>query len=167
MNLQDRRASCAKSFTCSASASPNKPCTSMPGRSAILRRRPRLGNAGFASCAHWLSWRVGWDRGTVADRLRVANKLPTLPKVAAKLEAGELSYSKARAIARVATPASEEVLLLYAKHLPAAQLERVCAKVKIVAAAASSMIPRSPRSPRLLAPPTPRANSRAAAPMAS
>jgi Domain of unknown function (DUF222)/HNH endonuclease len=87
---------------------------------------------GFASCAHWLSWRVGWDRGTAADRLRVANKLPSLPKVAAKLEAGELSYSKARAIARVATPATEEVLLIYAEHLPAAQLERVCAKVKIV-----------------------------------
>jgi hypothetical protein len=87
---------------------------------------------GFASCAPWLSWRVGWDRGTAGDRLRVANKLPTLPKVAAKLEAGELSYSKARAIARVATPATEEVLLRYAEHLPAAQLQRICAKVKIV-----------------------------------
>lgn len=87
---------------------------------------------GFQSCAHWLSWRVGWSLATARDRVRVANRLPALPKVAAKLESGELSYSKARAIARVATPEIEEALLVYAKHLPAAQLERVCGKVNMV-----------------------------------
>ena len=86
----------------------------------------------FQSCAHWLSWRVGWDLATARDRVRLANRLPALPKVRAKLEAGELSYSKARAIARVATPVNEEVLLLYAEHLPAAQLERVCGKLHTV-----------------------------------
>jgi Domain of unknown function (DUF222) len=87
---------------------------------------------GFQSCAHWLSWRVGWDLRTARDRVRVANKLPGLPKVAAKLEAGELSYSKARAIVRVATSATEDALLVYAANLPAAQLEKVCSKLRVV-----------------------------------
>lgn len=87
---------------------------------------------GFQSCAHWLSWRVGWDLSTARDRVRLANRLPELPKVTAKLASGELSYSKARAIARVATPEIEDALLIYAEHLPAAQLERVCGKLHFV-----------------------------------
>jgi hypothetical protein len=87
---------------------------------------------GFSSCAHWLSWRVGWDLSTARDRVRLASRLPGLPRVAAKLAAGELSYSKARAIARVGTPANEEALLVHAEHLPAAQLERLCGKLHTV-----------------------------------
>jgi Domain of unknown function (DUF222)/HNH endonuclease len=87
---------------------------------------------GFQSCAHWLSWRVGWDLATARDRVRLANRLPELPKVSAKLQSGELSYSKARAIARVATPTTEDSLLHYAEYCPAAQLEKVCGKLRIV-----------------------------------
>jgi hypothetical protein len=87
---------------------------------------------GFQSCAHWLSWRVGWDLATARDRVRLANRLPKLPKVSAKLQAGELSYSKARAIARVATPTTEDSLLHYAEYCPAAQLEKVCGKLHTV-----------------------------------
>src|ERR1041384_5306014 len=31
---------------------------------------------GALSCAHWLSWRVGWSLGTARDHVRVARKLP-------------------------------------------------------------------------------------------
>jgi Domain of unknown function (DUF222) len=87
---------------------------------------------GFQSCAHWLSWRVGWDLATARDRVRVAHQLARLPKVQAAMEAGEISYSKVRAIARVATPQTEETLLVYAEHAPAAQLEKICQKVRVV-----------------------------------
>jgi len=34
---------------------------------------------GFRSCAEWLSWRVGLDRGTARERVRVARALGALP----------------------------------------------------------------------------------------
>jgi Domain of unknown function (DUF222) len=87
---------------------------------------------GFQSCAHWLSWRVGWDLSTARDRIRVAHQLAGLPKVEAAMAAGELSYSKARAIARVATPHTEELLVQYAEYAPAAQMEKICQKLRMV-----------------------------------
>src|SRR5882672_12400383 len=60
-------------------------------------------NTGFLSCAHWLSWRVGLDRGAARERVRVARALGALPQLAQALARGELSYSKVRALTRVAT----------------------------------------------------------------
>src|SRR5438309_7660061 len=54
-------------------------------------------NTGFCSCAEWLSWRVGLDRGAARERVRVARALATLPRLARALARGELSYSKIRA----------------------------------------------------------------------
>jgi hypothetical protein len=83
---------------------------------------------GFPSCAHWLSYRVGWDLGTARERVRVAKALVELPKVDAALAEGKLSYSKARAITRVATPVIEPKLLQYAEVCTASQLETICRK---------------------------------------
>jgi Domain of unknown function (DUF222) len=68
-------------------------------------------NNGFTSCAAWLSWRVGLDAGAARERVRVAHALGSLPRLAEALARGELSYSKVRALTRVATPESEERLL--------------------------------------------------------
>src|SRR5712691_11879269 len=68
-------------------------------------------NTGFSSCAAWLSWRVGLDLGAVRERVRVARALETLPRLAQALARGELSYSKVRALTRVATPETEARLL--------------------------------------------------------
>ncbi|MBA3538394.1 MAG: DUF222 domain-containing protein [Deltaproteobacteria bacterium] len=88
--------------------------------------------AGCQSCAHWLSWRAGIGMSAAREQVRVARKLGELPKVAAAIERGELSYSKVRAITRVATPATEETLIGYAEHLCGGQLETVCAKFRMV-----------------------------------
>ena len=56
------------------------------------------------SCAHWLSWRLGWTTATARDRLRVAHALAQLPVLSAVVETGQVSYSKARATTRVAPP---------------------------------------------------------------
>src|SRR3989454_3523841 len=68
-------------------------------------------NTGFCSCAAWLSWRVGLDLGAARERVRVARALGTLPLLADALARGELSYSKVRALTRVATPETEARLL--------------------------------------------------------
>jgi Domain of unknown function (DUF222)/HNH endonuclease len=102
---------------------------------ADLRRFDEAGGwhtQGFASCAHWLSWRVGWDPATARERVRVARALIALPKVNAALAAGTLSYSKARAITRVATPKIETALLQYAEVCTASQLETICRKYQAV-----------------------------------
>jgi 5-methylcytosine-specific restriction endonuclease McrA len=80
---------------------------------------------GFRSCAHWLSWRVGMDRGTARERVRVARALGSLPRLADALAHGELSYAKVRALTRVATPDTEERLLAVGKAGTACHVERI------------------------------------------
>lgn len=59
---------------------------------------------GLRSCAHWLSWRAGMSLRTATEHVRVAHALTHLPLVAAAFAEGTLSYSKVRAITRVAVP---------------------------------------------------------------
>jgi hypothetical protein len=83
---------------------------------------------GFRSCASWLSWRVGWTLGTAREHVRVANALGSLPAIDGALGRGELSYSKVRALTRVATPENEAVLLEQARLITGHQLETLCRK---------------------------------------
>src|SRR5258706_3051933 len=80
---------------------------------------------GFKSCAEWLSWRVGIDLSAAYERVRVARALPTLPLISAAFARGEVSYSKVRALTRVATPETEERLLQFARSGTAAHVERL------------------------------------------
>src|SRR2546422_2850911 len=82
-------------------------------------------NTGFRSCAAWLSWRVGLDLGAARERVRVARALGTLPLLAEALARGELSYAKARALTRVATPETEVRLLGVGRAGTAAHVERI------------------------------------------
>src|SRR3990172_4069630 len=82
-------------------------------------------NTGFRSCAAWLSWRVGVDRGAGRGRVRVARALETLPLLAQALARGQVSYAKVRALTRVATPETEARLLGVARAGTAAHVERI------------------------------------------
>jgi hypothetical protein len=82
-------------------------------------------NTGFRSCAAWLSWRVGLDLGASRERVRVARALGTLPLLAQSLARGELSYAKVRALTRVATPDTEERLLVVGRSGTAEHVERI------------------------------------------
>jgi hypothetical protein len=55
----------------------------------------------------------------------VARALPELPKISASFSEGKISYSKVRAMTRVATPINEEYLLGIARHGTAAHVEKV------------------------------------------
>ena len=57
--------------------------------------------------------------------MRVANALAGLPKISASFAKGELSYSKVRAMTRVATPDNEDFLLNIAHHGTAHHMERL------------------------------------------
>jgi hypothetical protein len=87
-------------------------------------------NAGATTCAAWLSWRIGMNENAARERLRIAHALRDLPKVADAMRTGTLSYSKVRAIVRVATPKMEDRLLEYARYTTASQLERICRGVR-------------------------------------
>ena len=88
--------------------------------------------AGALSCAHWLSWRVGMDLGAAREKVRVARKLTELPAIDEALKKGEISYSKVRAMTRVATAANEGDLLSMARCATGAQLEKICRLKRMV-----------------------------------
>jgi Domain of unknown function (DUF222)/HNH endonuclease len=80
---------------------------------------------GFHSCAQWLCWRVGLDPGAAREKVRVARALGALPLLSEAMRRGEISYSKVRALTRIATPANEEGLLDFARAGTAAHVERL------------------------------------------
>ncbi|HEU4728432.1 MAG TPA: DUF222 domain-containing protein [Kofleriaceae bacterium] len=112
---------------------------------ADLRQFDALGGwhlQGARTCAHWLAWRVGWDLVTARERVRVARKLGECPATDDALRRGELSYSKVRAILRVATPANEALLLECARLSTASQLETLSRKYARVQAHDDDASPR-------------------------
>ena len=80
---------------------------------------------GFRSCAHWLNWRTGIAMGPAREKVRVARALAKLPRLSAEMRRGALSYSKVRALTRVATPDTEERLLGFSRYATAAHVERL------------------------------------------
>ena len=85
---------------------------------------------GAMSCAHWLTWRIGLDQGAAREKVRVARALGSLPLIDAAFAAGRLSYSKVRAITRVATPENEQNMLDVSLAATGAQLERICRGIR-------------------------------------
>ncbi|MCZ0934926.1 MAG: DUF222 domain-containing protein [Gemmatimonadetes bacterium] len=81
--------------------------------------------SGWRSCAHWLNWRAGISLCAARERLRAARRLAELPLTSAEMEKGRLSWSKVRALTRVATAESEARLVEFALHHTASQVERL------------------------------------------
>ncbi len=79
---------------------------------------------GMASCAHWLSWQCGIGPVAAREKVRTARALESLPKIAEAFGEGRLSYSKVRALTRVATAATEATLLHIALNGTAVHVER-------------------------------------------
>ncbi|PYN52857.1 MAG: hypothetical protein DMD92_21020, partial [Candidatus Rokuibacteriota bacterium] len=94
---------------------------------ALIREFDARGgwNNGFSCCAAWLTWRVGLAPGAAREHVRVARALGTLPLLAQALARAELSYSKVRALTRVATPETEERLLAVGRAGTTEHVERI------------------------------------------
>jgi hypothetical protein len=85
---------------------------------------------GFRSCTEWLGFHCGYGPGAAREHLRVARALADLPKISAAFAAGELSYSKVRAMTRVARPENEDFLMMVAKHGTASHVERLVSQYR-------------------------------------
>jgi hypothetical protein len=91
-------------------------------------------DAGASSMVSWCSWRIGMSRSAAYEHLRVGRALAELPLIDRAMAEGLLSYSKVRALTRVARPQNEEVMLNLGRAASAAQLERICRELRRAAA---------------------------------
>lgn len=87
---------------------------------------------GFHTCAHWLNFKCSIGMNTARERVRVANALGKLPKIDARFATGALSYSKVRAMTRIADESNEDYLLMIAKHGTAYHVEKLVSKTRRV-----------------------------------
>ena len=87
------------------------------------------------SCAAWLAWKCQIAPGTAREQVRVARALRDLPVTCGEFGAGRLSYSKVRALTRIAVPATEAGLVQMAAPMTAGQLERFVRAHRQVSAA--------------------------------
>ncbi len=93
---------------------------------AELDERNGWHGGGIRSCGHWLAWQCGLSPGAAREHVRVARALRDLPLIESAFAAGRLSYSKVRALTRVAAPDCEAELLEFAVCATASQTERLC-----------------------------------------
>ena len=88
-------------------------------------RREAYGQWECRSTAHWLEWKCGLAAGTAREHVRVARAIAALPLIREAFSRAELSYSKVRALTRVAGPDTEAELLELAAEMTGSQLDRV------------------------------------------
>jgi hypothetical protein len=88
-------------------------------------RRAGYEQWGCYSVVRWLGWHCGLDARAARDKVRVAHALEALPTITEEFAAGRLSFSKVRALSRIATPMNEGDLVMLAQHATAAQVERI------------------------------------------
>jgi hypothetical protein len=92
---------------------------------AALDDEAPWGAWGLASCAHWLNWRCGIGMNAAREKVRVAHALKPLARISAAFASGELSFSKVRALTRIANADNEAELLDLARYATAAQVEKL------------------------------------------
>lgn len=82
---------------------------------------------GAATCAHWVAGALDIEVSTVREWLRIGRKLAVLPPIDAAFDEGRLSYSKVRALTRVATAENAAELCAIAERVPAGRLAHAIA----------------------------------------
>jgi hypothetical protein len=78
---------------------------------------------GLKDAAEWLAYRCDLGRSAAYEKVRVARALRTLPAISECFSTGELSYSKVRALTRVASDHNEQELLDFALRTTAVRVE--------------------------------------------
>jgi len=85
---------------------------------------------GLCSCAHWLNFKCGIGMNAAREKVRVAHALGKLPKINKAFAKGVMSYSKVRAITRIANESNEDYLLMIAEHGTAHHVEKLVSKYR-------------------------------------
>jgi hypothetical protein len=86
------------------------------------------GLPGLVSCAHWLNFKCGIGMNAAREKVRVAHALKDLPRISEAFRRGELSYSKVRAMTRIADASNEDYLMMIARHGTAHHVEKLVSK---------------------------------------
>jgi hypothetical protein len=103
------------------------------GQRQLLRLVPKLDASdewvldGAASCAHWVASALHIEVCTVREWLRIGRALVGLPTIDGAFEDGRLSYSKLRALTRLANAENEAELCAIAERVPAGRLPHALA----------------------------------------
>lgn len=87
---------------------------------------------GYRSCTAWLNAQCGMSPSAANDRLRAGYALEKLPVIRQLFELGELSWSKVRALTRIATPENERELASRALEQSASEIERSVRRYRFV-----------------------------------
>jgi hypothetical protein len=95
------------------------------------------------NCAEWLTWRCDLSMTTATEKVRVAHALKILPAISRGFARGELSYSKVRALTRVANRHNEEELLAFAMRHTATQVAERCRELRCGTAASTDEAARA------------------------
>jgi hypothetical protein len=90
---------------------------------AEFDRRNAWAGYGLRSCAHWLNWKCGIAMSPAREKVRTARALEGLPNINTAFQTGELSFSKVRAMTRIATVENEDHLLSIAEYGTAQHME--------------------------------------------
>ncbi|MCP4302118.1 MAG: DUF222 domain-containing protein [Gammaproteobacteria bacterium] len=98
----------------------------------IFDERKYWEELGLCSCAHWLNFKCGIGMNAAREKVRVAHALTDLPRISMAFEKGELSYSKVRAMTRIADSSNEDYLLMIAHHGTAHHVEKLVSKFRSV-----------------------------------
>jgi len=88
---------------------------------------------GCKTCAEWLAYRTEICLSAAREQVRTAHALRRLPAISAAFAEGRLSYSKVRALTRVADLRHEDLLLAYALDTTAENVEERCRQIRNVA----------------------------------
>ena len=98
---------------------------------------------GLENCAEWLAWRCDLSMATAREKVRVAHALKELPLIGTAFSIGELSYTKVRALTRVANGTNEEDLLAFALRHTASQVAGRCRELRMGDAASGDVAERA------------------------
>lgn len=92
----------------------------------------RLGWArwGCRNCAEWLAFRCQLSLSAAREKVRTAQALRRMPVISQAFAEGRLSYSKVRALTRVAECHDEQQLVDYALRATAVQVEERCREMR-------------------------------------
>jgi hypothetical protein len=104
-------------------------------------------NTGCFSMVAWLAWWTGISHKAASEHVRVARALDRLPLIDAAFASGALSYSKVRALTRIAEPEQQQSLLDVAKSATASQLDKIVAGLRRVQSHAGQANPSAREQP--------------------
>ena len=121
----------------------------------ILERKLYL-ELGYSSINQYAQHELGFSTSRTGDFLNICRRLKDLPQVEAKLKTGELGYTQAREVVKVADENNQEEWLKFAQENSRRQLEREVKRAKQEAADQAvgqpSLLPLPAQQPTAAAP---------------